>query len=424
MKDIIESRLELISDLSERRALKKALFDVYKNLIDYNMDMYQRLEKRIYDEIPDPLDKYYIYCSMDYIGDIDPINDFLHPMAPSDLDENVYNLDDMMENVKNGQEVSLLNVFMKCDSTVIDEMLSKDREFNGIIRSNDDVIKIKVKLRRCDKYIKEIERLYKLFQRGDLTWNTVNCPYAYKFVEVALASQVEFQRGSTISEISVDLAEYEKYKIMNVAPLWNIKFITAQDRSFPIPAQDRINYEHVISLEDFGTQNGYIIDSQDDDYMYCKRLERDLAIISPRDGHHQWNLAQIEDVSNNTRQTFPFELISNKRELGFIGRYSSLKSVIIRTKAEISRILQTYGMSGELLFQDAQVLPYYDKKPETIDCNSFIDDNLRVESLKNFMLIKFRPINRDDYTLHDKMSFLVSELQILFPEYRCVGEFA
>jgi len=237
-----------------------------------------------------------------------------------------------------------------------------------------------------------------------------------------LASKAEFKPGAMIAEISVDLAEYEKYKVMNAVPLWNIKRVMAQDKAFPMPAIDRVNFDHVIALDEFGAQNGYIVATEDTDYIYSKRLEHDLVIISPYDNQHQWELLQIENVSNDTRGAYPFDLMSNRRDLGFIGRYSSLKSVVVRTKGELARILSTYEISGALLFQDVEILTEYKKEPETADCNSFIDDNIRLSLIKKFMLVKFKPVHREDYLLRDKMSFLVSELQILFPEYRCVGE--
>ena len=38
------------------------------------------------------------------------------------------------------------------------------------------------------------------------------------------------------------------------------------------------------------------------------------------------------------------------------------------------------------------------------------------------MLVKFEAHNKEDYLMLDKMSFIVSEIQILFPEYHCIGE--
>ena len=54
--------------------------------------------------------------------------------------------------------------------------------------------------------------------------------------------------------------------------------------------------------------------------------------------------------------------------------------------------------------------------------NHFIDDQIRLYTLKNILLLQFQPLITDDFLLYDHLSFLVSEIQMLFPEYRCVGE--
>ena len=290
------------------------------------------------------------------------------------------------------------------------------------MKTDKDVHEIRVSLQHSKKYINEIEKLYRVFQYNGVVWNTVNCPYAYKFVDIVLNSSLNFKTGEKIVEITVDLSEYEKYKVINAVPLWNVKKIVAQDKSFPMPAGDRINYDHSISLVKApGIQNGYMAGSDNTDFLYCKRLEQELIIVSPFSEQHHWNLVKIEHLENSRRKNFEYELMSNKRNLGFIGRYSSLKSVIIRTKGEMARLMQSYDLSREMSFQNVEIKDNYEKEEETTDYNSFLDDNIRVNAYKKIMLIKFKANDRENFLVQDKMSFLVSEMQILFPEYRCIG---
>ncbi len=422
MNDIIQNRLNKVNDLKDRKLLKNILYDVFENIVDYNMDMYDRLEKRIYNEIDDPLNKFYIYTCLDMAQDVDPISEFLHPMIPSDLENVIYNMDEMNERLQKNEEVTLTSVFMKCDNTTFKEILSRKRSYKGFIKTDKDIHEIKVSLRQCQKYIEEIEKLYRIFQYNSITWNTVNCPYAYKFVDIVLNSSLILKPGEKITEISIDLAEYEKYKVVNAVPLWNVKQITVSDKFFPMPAIDRINFDHTLSLTESGIQNGYMVGLDNRNYIYCKRLEQDLVIVSSYDQQHQWDLIQIEDISNSRRKTFAYELMSNKRNLGFIGRYSTVKSIVIRTKGEIARLCQSYEVSKEILFQSVEIKDSYDKSEETVDYNSFIDDNIRIDAFKKIMLIKFKPLDRENFLVQDKMSFIISEMQIVFPEYKCIGE--
>lgn len=60
ISDIIKNRLNKISDLNERKMMKR-IFEVYEDITNYNMNMYKELEENIYNEIKDPSDKFYIY---------------------------------------------------------------------------------------------------------------------------------------------------------------------------------------------------------------------------------------------------------------------------------------------------------------------------------------------------------------------------
>ena len=422
MSDIIDDRLKRITDLDERRLLRKILYDVYSGVAEYNMDMYERLERRLYDEIDDPLNRFYIYSCLEERQNIDPINPFLHPIIPDDVTDDIYDMDEINSKLHSGEEFVVASVFMKCDNTTLQEILNANRSYKGYIKTNNDIYEIRVKVRTCQKYIDEIEKLYKVFQKNGVVWSTVNCPYAYKFIDVVLNSALDFKENETVTEISVDLAEFDRYKQVNAIPLWNIERIEVVDKNFPMPARDRINYDHTISLEEPGVQNGYIVDLNNDEFLYCKRYEADLVIVAPTNNQQEWSLLKIESISNLRKNNFTYELTSNKRELGFAGRFASAKAMVVRTIGEIARLLQSYEVSGELHFQSAEILNDYSKKIETADFNSFIDDNIRVDADKKILLLKFKPDNREDYLVQDKMSFLVSEVQILFPEYYCIGE--
>ena len=422
MKDIIQDRLNRISDLNDRRLLKNILYDIYENVVDYNMEMYEKLERRIYDEIDDPLVDLYIYCSLDKVENINPISDFLHPIIKEDLESVVYNMDEINEKIQKGEEIVLTTIFMKCQSNILNEILKSNRVYKGYVKTNQDIHEINFSLRRSEKYIKEIENLYRIFQINGTAWNTVNCPYAYKFVDIVLNTSLSFKKEEKITEVSIDLAEYEKYKVINTVPLWNIEKIKVYDKSFPMPAKDKINFDHIVSLSELGSQNGYMVGRDNTEYLYSKREEDVLTIVSPITSEHHWNLISIKNISNLRGKKFNFEIMSNKRDLGFIGRYSSTRGMVIRTKGEIARLLKAYELSKDLIFQNVEVRDKYEKEPATIDYNFFIDDNTRIDSNKRVMILKFKPLDRDNYLVYDKMSFLISEIQILYPEYKCIGE--
>lgn len=53
--------------------------------------------------------------------------------------------------------------------------------------------------------------------------------------------------------------------------------------------------------------------------------------------------------------------------------------------------------------------------------NPFISDHVRSEKDKKVMKLRFRASD-NSFIRHDILSFLVSEIQMYFPEYKCEGE--
>ena len=97
MKQIIQQRLNHVTSLEERRLLRNVLEDVYSHIVDYNMDMYDKLEQRIYNEMDDPLEKFYIYCTILDRKEIDPISDFFHPILPEEVQKEEYDFAQIAE---------------------------------------------------------------------------------------------------------------------------------------------------------------------------------------------------------------------------------------------------------------------------------------------------------------------------------------
>jgi hypothetical protein len=260
MKDIVRDRLNRIHDLKDRQLLKGVLLDVFESVVDYNMDMYARLEKRIYDEIPDPLDKYYIYTCLERADAVDPIDGFLHPMVESDAQSAHVNMDELSEKMRNGESAVLASAYMECDCLTLKQLLGgSGNSYKASVTTNIDGYEIGVAVRQSVKYVEQIEMLYLACQLNGVKWNTVNCPYAYKFIDVVPVEPLPLKSGERVKKIAIDLAGYEKYRISDVVPLWNIKRLSIQDQAFPIAMRDAVGYEHIISLEKTVLLRAYIL---------------------------------------------------------------------------------------------------------------------------------------------------------------------
>lgn len=412
IKDLIKSRLNKITDLNERKIMKKVLTDVHEEVINYNMDKYKQLEENIYTEIEDNLDKFYVYICIINRSLINSKSDFFHPISSLIYKENIENKEPKF------------TIFLKCNYLVIKGLLNLKKVYKVIIETNINNYIVDAILEQNNKYINEIQNLYEIFKLNSIEWNTINCSYLYKFIDIKLSEYPNFQQNEEILEFNINLEEYDKYKSINIIPVWNIKKLCLSDNSFPTPTNDNKNYIHDIELTKSGSQNGYMISRDNIKFEEVKRIDNSLIITSHLSKQNDWNLIKFENISNIDTENInlEYEILSNKRNLGFLGRFASLKSLIIKTRGELARIAKSYDLDKSLSFFDVEIVNKYNKTEQTVNYNFFIKDEIRENNSKQIMIIKFQAKDRNDFLIFDKMSFLVSVFQSMFLEYKCIGE--
>ncbi|MMZ67001.1 hypothetical protein D1872_295400 [compost metagenome] len=119
--------------------------------------------------------------------------------------------------------------------------------------------------------------------------------------------------------------------------------------------------------------------------------------------------------------------MSNRQRPDFIGSYGRKQGQIVRSKGEIVRMIHAFDVSDWLELTHVEIRPPGAANPLTYELNRFMTDEVRVDNGKWRMCLGFgkRNIGRGhDYLAEDVMSFLVSQVQMSFPEYRCEGEWA
>lgn len=96
----------------------------------------------------------------------------------------------------------------------------------------------------------------------------------------------------------------------------------------------------------------------------------------------------------------------------------------VKTKSEIARLIASFQYEDYITFEEVKV---QNRKPEkkkilTYSMDDFIKDEIRIGTSQQTMILYFKQ-RKQDYLNEDIMSFLVTQIQKLFPEYYCVGMF-
>ncbi|HHY75042.1 MAG TPA: normocyte-binding protein [Bacillus bacterium] len=425
MKETILDRLQRMENLEERKLLKDIVSGVFMNLVEYQEDMNRKLEERVFSELEDLDDRFDIYCTICSRDNIDPIHEFLFPMIPKDLEKDSFTIQEQLDSVGMHGEFNLFTIYLQCEFPKIKELLDSQRLFAGVIVTTSGKYDVNIMLKQNKTYIEEIEKLYHLFLLNGLSWKTVNHPFAYKFFDVIITDFPCLKEEEEIIEISYDLEEYEAYKKINMIPLWNIEKLTVKSSGFPSPAKDKVNYEHTISIRKMGEQNGYLVDSDEKDIRYVKRSKDVVTVVSAHDKSGLWNLLKIaKPLKKTVDDRQGYALVSNRRNNHFIQKYAQKNTMAIRTKSEVMRIINSFEAAKDLELVDIDLQDIYIAKEICYPMNAFLIDNIRVEKDKKIMIFRFKAQVERNFILNDTLSFLTSEAQMYFPEYKCVGEWA
>ncbi|MCW3791444.1 normocyte-binding protein [Paenibacillus sp. LS1] len=435
MKDMIRDRLNKMEDLEQRRMLKDLMTGVFLNLVEYQETLNKQIEQRVFDEVEHLEDKFDFYTSLINRDDYDPIHEFLSPVIASDLDNQILDVSGVVQVVRDGGELSLFTLFLELETEQIRRLLESDRTFKGILTTNAGTYPLTFRLKSNLTYLKEIEKLYHAFMLNGVSWRTINFPYIFKFVDcVLVGGEGEPAVHEEIKEISISLEEYDAYKRSDIIPLWNLESITQRNTGFPMPAIDRVNYEHTLSLRKEGTEHGYLVDGTQGDIRYIQRTEDKLIIVTPRDASGDWNMLKITNPSTTNLSHFPYPVCSNHRQETFVTRFAEGQSRGIRSKAEITRILNSLeALKGFELVDikvedplEGKVKIVTKEKSVTYPLNTFVSDSIRTKHGKPVMNLSIRvdkgiQSSIPEFLHTDVLSFLVAEVQRYLPEYCCEG---
>ncbi|WP_052723768.1 hypothetical protein [Paenibacillus wulumuqiensis] len=438
MKEMLESlmqdRIHKLSQLEDRKLMRQLVNEFLVNMVDYQEQMLDKLEQRVLEESKTVSSLYDIYTTVYRQEDWDAAHEFLHPVLPEDVQPQVLSLPELLMvqgEAEQEPKNRLFRLFLEMDSTQVLALARSGRMFRARVTTDAGVYHVGVQLRPSTDYQRELERLYHNFQVNGLAWRTVHHPYIYKFVDVMLHSwEDKPQQEESIVSITVDMEEYEPYQRPGWIPVWNVQRLKIKNSGFPIPALDRIHYEHIISLHKYGTEHGYLADGAAADIRYIKRSPGEMVIVSPGDRSGFWDIIKINRPVEQRWTSSAYPLLSNGLLDQFVHHHAAGQILPVRTMGELTRIVRAQQASAGVELHNVQVrqdtpeAAAVQADVETVELNPFLGDNIRLDVHRPVLELSFRrlPEHRLPAFLHgDQLAYLTAELQRQLPEYRCKG---
>jgi len=394
--NLLNDRIGRLKKWEQKESLNEILFDALSSLNFYVNERFDTLTQEIRDESVlnngAPVIRTAV-CSSENIDN----RLFLHPVST----EPPINSPDY-----------ITTIFVECDYHTIQELLRN--KYTAEIRCKSKTFKIHVALRYSLKYLQKMESLYYLFNENEIPWATINGSYFYKFLDVYSTQNI-----GQADEFIIDFAQYEKYVSYDKTLLWNINPINAIVAACEvIPAYNTVQFEHTLKNLQLD-EHRYLVCLPGDKFTYFRHGNA-MRVRTYAKHKEQIKLLRIaggEDVDNPL--CLPPK--SNKKKTDFInvlarGRY-------IPTRGEAERIIHSMNEEADVQVVDMKILPCTEAnilRYKGIDYNYFAETKGFLTDRK-LLLFTFKTCE-DRMWAHEAMFFVLSELQLYFYEYRCVGE--
>ncbi len=423
MKQMIREEIHSISSLEQRVILKDLMEGVFLSLFETNERMYKQLEERVMNDLSYDVNQYLIKTGLVERKFLDPTHHFMTVMHEQDLVKGDVTIKEIRKVIAETGKCLLGTVFLKCDYRDIRTILNNRNRLSGTIQAGQNY-KVTITLGQNSSYLDQIEQLYHLFVKNGIPWQTVNCPYLFKLVDVyATDIPGDCDDKAVLESFNVNLGGYTSSICYDMVPIWNVWHLRLGSIGFPVACKDHKNYEHEISIAEYGDEYVYLVDSKKGIHS-IRRNEQKIFLISPEEKSREWDIYSIRTGSEGRTAKYTYPVMENMRLDGFAERYQRKAGIVVKTKMELERYIRGFGLDDYLQYQECKVIENPDTPLETYSMNFFLKDEIREDKRNKRLLLIFRPDNVTPYLwlLRDLMSFIVSEVQELYPEYECVGE--
>lgn len=413
LETYIEQRFHEMKVFEDKLLYKKIVGDLIQELFAYTQQEYEALEQRVLSEYETQQSKYAIYLGLTDQEHYDPTDTFLCTMIEKDVKEK------KQENIEAEKPYIFDKVFLEANINIVEKFAKET--FIGTLKTEKQTYPISVLVKKDEIYLDMIQELYHIFGANYLSWTTVCCAYLNKIFELSFLAPSNIGKKETVLEVQVDWKEFSSYLRYQPVPLWNITKVIEKTSTFPEPCLDKTNYEHYIYSNKLQENCQYLVTNTEVEITNIRRVEGDLILTCPEASTKEWILYQVNPKpSKHIKYLYP--ILTNQIKESFAGNVNQRYGKTVKTKSEIARILNSFDYSDYIIFKDVRVLNKRPTKVITYSMDAFIQDEIRLGGFQQTLEVCFQRVGKH-YLQEDIMSFLVTQVQKLFPEYDCIGVF-
>ena len=365
------------------------------------------------------------------LSDSDKIYNFRESYYP--VMEKKHNITDLED------EFYLNEVYIDISYNQLEDIVQE--EYEAWINIDGENYEMKVVFEHDGRYQSKIRRLYEAFKLKGKKWKTVNMAHFKRMYRIKvvrynfrmtkeLYEKIKENKDETVYEFGI----YEENILFNKTLLWNIEEKQIISSIFVRPVKNDVSFEYVIKKD----ENEMLVENNDTGDILCCYSENlnSLHIISRKKLENVWSVFSIKSIqecrknlmiNSITLEEMPeyFHFTNFKKE-DFIDKFkeNTGKENRINSKVELYKIFSDYEFIKENFFlKEIKIGKDGMDNIKTYNCNEFIknDFELFFNDEKINLNLFAECIERNNYT-EDMLSFIVSEVQLKVPEFRCRGQ--
>ena len=296
--------------------------------------------------------------------------------------------------------------------------------FNGTLMVGEIRIDVLFKLEQDIEYKEKLKELYDVFCLNNVGWRTCNIPYINKVFKVVLTEYPEALKNMVFSDqeeikAEIEIKELEKKIIKNHIILWNIKKNVLVGAGDIHPTKNRIHSEHYMTFDD--VKSMYLCPEEQCHIYNVEERSDTVVIITDSSKKIKWRFLKIHEIDTITLSSLKYPVFENKMNENFLNKLRKESWSRLRNIGEVKRLIYSFESVVERLeLEKIELDLKFTEKILTMELNEFIEDEFSLKGRKNNMILYFK-LKKPDIYSYDILNFILSELQLYFAEYNCIG---
>ena len=400
-ENYIQNRLKEIDDLDERRYAKELLLEGIGNVFAWAERKYEALEQRMQNELDVPWNYFNVYMTIIDKSDYDPINPFWFPVCEADV----------KKNVKQEYET----IYLAADEGMCQEF-REQKTLTGIGQKSGQEVSFRIE--RSTRYPDSIKKLYELFANNHIPWQTLHLGHMERFF--ALIPEKETAEGETYA---IQYGKWDAYIKKEKILLWNIQKTTIHSNEFRIPCIDEVLYEHIFYLPEEGTaEDGNLVETGED--ILSIRYEKNKIVLkTTKAALGDIFLYKLHQGAPEMSVGYQFPVLSNCGEDTLSERYLQQTGSFIQTPMELYRKIEEISGGYKIDILGYEIVSHTEEKLIDGDMNGFMGAQVFDRDERKILLLRIKREEQyaADYLYESQIRYILSQMQMEFMEYKCVG---